>query len=102
MPQSPDPRPFDVRYIENPSQSRLRELALEHTPAILETRVGSLNKVSRNKARMAKYTYVIAEGKDVERWSVSCIAPDKARTLIDGQAAYIKEKGELIVSSSFV
>ena len=49
-----DPRPYEVRYIENPSQAELRKLALEHTPAVQQTAVGSINKISRNKARMAK------------------------------------------------
>ena len=59
-------RPFDgVTYLSNPSQAELRALALKHTPAILETAVGSINKLTRNKARMAKYTYVISDGAHV-------------------------------------
>ena len=63
-----NPRPFDVEYLDNPSQAELRKLALEHTPCVLETNVGSINKVSRNKARMAKYTYII-DGTGEDRWS---------------------------------
>ncbi|MGB3052474.1 MAG: phosphoenolpyruvate carboxykinase (ATP) [Polyangiales bacterium] len=93
-----DPRPFDVEYIENPSQAELRELALAHTPCVQKTAVGSINKVTRNKARMAKYTYII----DTEdRWSHQIINPDKARGLIDRQAKYIAEKGKLIAIDGY-
>ena len=52
-------RPFDVNYLLNPTQDHLRELAIAHTPCTIVTEHGNLMKVSRNKARMAKYTYVI-------------------------------------------
>ncbi|MGB5501056.1 MAG: phosphoenolpyruvate carboxykinase (ATP) [Polyangiales bacterium] len=93
-----DPRPFDVEYIENPSQAELRELALAHTPCVQKTAVGSINKVTRNKARMAKYTYII----DTEdRWSHQIIDPDKARGLIEHQAKYIADKGKLIAIDGY-
>jgi len=94
-----DPRPFDVEYIENPSQPELRELAIAHTPCVQQTAVGSINKVSRNKARMAKYTYII----DTEdRWSHQIMDPDKARGLIERQAKYIADKGKLIAIDGYV
>jgi phosphoenolpyruvate carboxykinase (ATP) len=96
-----DPRPFKVSYIENPSQARLRELALEHTPAVLRSAVGSINKISRNKARMAAFTYVICKPGDEERWSHKTIAPDAAEALIARQRAYIEEKGELIAIDGY-
>ena len=93
-----DPRPFDVEYIENPSQPELRKLALAHTPCVQKTAVGSINKVTRNKARMAKYTYII----DTEdRWSHQIIDPAKARGLIERQAKYIAEKGKLIAIDGY-
>ncbi|MGB5348917.1 MAG: phosphoenolpyruvate carboxykinase (ATP) [Polyangiales bacterium] len=93
-----DPRPFDVEYIENPSQAELRELALAHTPCVQKTAVGSINKVTRNKARMAKYTYII----DTEdRWSHQIIDPDKARGLVERQAKYIADKGKLIAIDGY-
>jgi phosphoenolpyruvate carboxykinase (ATP) len=93
-----DPRPFDVEYIENPSQAELRELALAHTPCVQKTAVGSINKVTRNKARMAKYTYII----DTEdRWSHQIIDPAKARGLIERQAEYIADKGKLIAIDGY-
>ena len=94
-------RPFSaVSYTENPSQDALRALALEHTPCVEKTATGSLNKISRNKARMAKYTYIVdgASGN----WSCEVIAKDKAQNLIDRQRAYIEEKGELIAIDGYV
>ncbi len=41
----PDPRPFEVDYLDNPSQATLRELALEYTPAVLRSAVGSIDKI---------------------------------------------------------
>ena len=94
-----DPRPFDVEYIENPGQPELRELAIAHTPCVQQTAAGSINKVSRNKARMAKYTYII----DTEdRWSHQIMDPDKARGLIERQAKYIADKGKLIAIDGYV
>lgn len=94
-----DPRPFDVEYIDNPSQSELRELAVEHTPNVQRTKTGSINKVSRNKARMAQYTYII----DTEdRWSHQIIDPAKARELIERQAKYIADRGKLIAIDGYV
>ena len=93
-----DPRPFDVEYIENPTQAELRSLALEYTPCVQTTAVGSINKVTRNKARMAKYTYII----DTEdRWSHQIIAPEKARELIERQRKYIEDKGKLIAIDGY-
>jgi len=94
-----DPRPFDVEYIENPSQPELRELAIAHTPCVQQTAVGSINKVSRNKARMAKYTYII---DTQDRWSHQIMDPDKARGLIERQAKYIADKGKLIAIDGYV
>jgi phosphoenolpyruvate carboxykinase (ATP) len=93
-----DPRPFDVEYLENPSQAELRTLALEHTPCVQKTAVGSINKITRNKARMAQYTYVI----DTEdRWSHQIIDPAKAKELIARQEKYIADKGRLIAIDGY-
>ena len=89
-------RPFDVNYIVNPSQDQLRELALMHTPCTFVSAHGNLMKVSRNKARMAKYTYIIDTKENAHLYSHQVIDPDHARELIDRQAAYIQEKGTLI------
>jgi len=97
-----DPRPFKVDYIDNPSQAELRKLTLAHTPSVLETSVGSINKISRNKARMAKYTYVVCEPGGEGRWSGNTIEPAKAKALLDMQAAYIADKGQLIAVDGYL
>ena len=89
-------RPFDVNYIVNPSQDQLRELTLMHTPCTFVSAYGNLMKVSRNKARMAKYTYIIDTKENAHLYSHQVIDPDHARELIDRQTAYIHEKGTLI------
>ena len=96
----PDPRPFPVRYLDNPNQSELKALTRAHTPAVLTTRVGSLDKITRNKARMAMYTYVITE--EPGRWSQKSITPEDAAGLIARQRAYILERGELIAIDGYV
>lgn len=98
-----DPRPFaSVQYLENPDQDALRALTLEHTPAVLKTGVGSLNKLTRNKARMAKYTYVITEdGTNDGSWSQKTISRADAQRLIDLQAKYIEEAGTLIAIDGY-
>lgn len=95
-------RPFDVQYIENPDQQKLRTLALEHTPSVLRSSVGSIDKISRNKARMAKYTYIIAKPGEEDRWNSATIAPEKAEGLIDRQRAYIDQAGVLIAIDGYV
>jgi phosphoenolpyruvate carboxykinase (ATP) len=93
---SHDLQPFAVQYRTNPSLAELRELALAHTPALFETALGSLVKVSRNKARQARFTYVIAERSTASQYSQQLIDPARAQALIDRQRAYIESKGELI------
>ena len=97
-----DPRPFEVRYIDNPSQAELRKLALARTPYVLETAVGSVNKISRNKARMAKFTYIVADDSSKDRWNANTIDPAKGRELIERQQAYIAEQGELIAIDGYL
>ena len=87
-------REYPVERIVNPTPSVLRLMAKEHTNTLLETAFGNLNKVSRNKARMAKFTYVIATSGD--GLSHQHITPEKAQRLIETQAQYISSKGTLI------
>jgi len=88
-------RDYGVPHHVNPNAGTLRELTLENTPAVLTTEYGSLNKVSHNKARMAKHTYLITDS-DRSLWSHKTIPTAEAATLIEAQAAYIAEKGELL------
>ena len=101
MATTQNPRPFDVTYLENPSQAELRKLALQNTPAVIETGVGSVDKLSRNKARMAKYTYVI-DGSGGDNWNCNTIEPAKAEALIKRQAEYIAKAGTLIAVDAYV
>jgi len=89
-------RPFDVNYLINPTQDHLRELAIAHTPCTIVTEHGNLMKVSRNKARMAKYTYVIDNEVNADQYSHQVISPAKAQVLIDIQRQYIEDAGRLI------
>lgn len=93
--------PYSVEILANPSQSALRELALAHTPFASKTIYGSINKVSRNKSRVAHYTYVIDRAGRPEAYSSGTISLERSQQLIDQQAAYIKAKGQLIVIDGY-
>ena len=98
----PSSRPFKgVNYLDNPSQDELRALAKEHTPAILTTGVGSLNKLTRNKARMAKYTYIISDDAPEGTWSQNTISRALADELIALQDEYIQAAGQLIAIDGY-
>ena len=88
--------PFKVTYITNPTQDKLRKLALEHTPAVVKTAYGSLNKMSFNKARKAQYTYIVAAESDAGRYSGKTIDPESAVRLVESVERYVEEKGTLI------
>jgi len=89
--------PYPVEYLTDPTQAQLRQLAIENTPAVLETRFGNLNKISRNKARQASRTYIICDpGGDGGAFSQKLIAPEAAQALIDLQRRYIEAAGKLI------
>ena len=96
-----DSRPFNVSYIENPTQTELRTLAKEHTPAVQVTNAGSINKISRNKARQAKYTYIVDDRQGAP-WSHNTMTSEKAASLIARQTAYIEKKGTLIAVDAYV
>lgn len=89
-------RPYPVTYLDNPNQEELRKLALEHTPAAFLTAHGNVDKVSRNKARMAKYTYVIASESEKHQYSGATLEPEPAAMLVDRQRRYIESKGRLL------
>ena len=78
---------YDVELLANPSQAQLRELALAHTPFCVETIYGNINKVARNKARMAQHTYVIDRAGDPAAFSHKTIEPARAQALIDAPGA---------------
>ena len=88
--------PYNVKCIVDPTQDQLRELALKYTPAIMRTAYGNIDKFSRYKARMAKFTYCIAPESEKKNFSGNIIDPTKAGELIERQKAYIQKKGTLI------
>ncbi len=94
--------PYDVEYLSNPSQEKLRELSLKYTPAVLKSKYGNLNKITRKKAREARYTYIIDEEKNASLYSSKVISPKKAEELIERQKAYIEEKGNLIKIDGYI
>ena len=97
-----DLRPYRAEYLTNPTQEQLRKLTLECTPSVQQTGCGNLNKISRNKARMAKYTYVIGTPDRASEFSAALIDPDRAAELIAAQKAYIEEIGKLIEVQRYV
>lgn len=94
--------PYSVEILANPSQATLRELALAHTPFCEKTSYGSVNKVARNKSRVAHFTYIIDRHGKPDTYSSGTISPEKAQELIDQQAAYIAAKGKLIEIDGYV
>ena len=86
---------YRADHLANLSQAELRDLARSHTPHVLDTAFGNLNKVSRNKARMAKHTYIITDGS-ADAWSHKTISRDEANALIEAQRTYIEDKGKLL------
>lgn len=88
--------PFKAEVLTNPSQDSLRALAVEHTPLVFKTSAGNLNKVSRNKSRMAKFTYVIDNHDQPDGYSQALISREDADGLIARQQAYIEAQGKLI------
>lgn len=93
---------YPVEILANPSQSALRELALAHAANCVKTIYGSVNKVARNKARVAQYTYIIDRKGNPQAYSSATISPADAQALIDQQTAYIADKGQLIVIDGYV
>jgi phosphoenolpyruvate carboxykinase (ATP) len=93
---------FNVRYLANPSQDELRKLTLRHTSAVITTAYGSLTKITHNKARMAKWTYIIAPEGDKQVYSGGIIDPAKASPLIEKQREYIEKAGTVIAIQGYL
>lgn len=92
---------YSANILRNPSQEELRTLTLKHTPAAQKTKYGNINKVARNKARMAAYTYVIAPTSDAAKFSHQVMEPTTAAELIAAQKAYIEKSGTLIAIDGY-
>ncbi len=96
------PAPYPVKVIANPTQDELRKLTLEHTPSVIETAHGNICKISRNKARMAQYTYLLYPESEKANFSGNLLDPARGRELIELQTKYIKEKGQLISIQGYI
>ncbi len=95
-------KPYNVKYIENPTQEKLRELALKHTPNIVVSAYGNLDRITRKKAREARYTYIVADSSEADKYSSKVIDEDKAQKIIDIQKRYIEDKGTLIQIDGYI
>lgn len=92
---------MNVRFMRNPSQATLRALALKQTPAVVKTRYGNLDKISRNKSRVAQYTYIVAPETEKGAFSSTLIDPGKADRLISAQRQYLESCGEVIAIEGY-
>ena len=93
---------YKARLIEDPSQQELRNLALEFTPSVQRTKIGNLNKISRNKSRVAQYTYILAPDADKSKYSGKTMPREQAKPHLDRQRRYIEEAGELIAVNGYL
>lgn len=93
--------PYNAETLYNPTQEKLRALALQHTPAAIKSAHGNLDKISRNKARMAKYTYVIAPKAEEAEYSHQLIERADAERLLAHQRDYIEAQGKLIAVQGY-
>ncbi len=92
---------YRAEIVRNPSQAQLRELTLAHTPSVVKTAHGNLDKISRNKSRVAAYTYIIAPAAQASGFSGKTIEVADAQRLIDLQRAYIEKTGQLIAIDGY-
>jgi phosphoenolpyruvate carboxykinase (ATP) len=89
-------KPYNVKYITDPTQKELRELTLKHAPSIMKSAYGNIDKITRLKARMAKLTYCIAPDSEKDDFSGPIIDPAKAQELMERQKSYMEKQGTLI------
>ncbi len=91
----------DVEVIVNPSQEELRQMASE-IPTVLKSAYGNLDRITMRKARMAKYTYVLAPYADKEKYSGGVMPREEAQKYIDMQKEYIKKQGKVIFIDGYI
>ncbi len=80
----------------NPSQERLRELALKYSTPIFKTYYKNVDKITRFKARSPQYSYIIGTKEDEAKYSMKTIDPKLAEELIKFQKEYMDKQEELI------
>ncbi|MCK4421910.1 phosphoenolpyruvate carboxykinase (ATP) [candidate division WOR-3 bacterium] len=91
-----------VKVLVDSTQEHLREISKRDVPGIFETTYGSLLRVTKRKARKAARTYIISEESESGDYSHKIIDKDKAGKLIENQAEYIRDRGELIVINRYI
>jgi len=96
------PVPYAATIHRLGSADDLHSLALEETPVTRRTAMGSVVKFSRNKARMAKFTYVIADPSETDKYSQKLMSREQADAIIARQTAYIEDKGRLLEVRAFL
>ncbi len=90
-----------VEVIINPSMDALREMA-SSIPTVLKSSYGNLDRITMRKARMAKYTYILAPENDKDKYSGNVMPREKAQKYIDLQREYIKSQGKVIVIDGYI
>jgi len=90
-----------VEIIYNPSQEELRKMARD-IPTVKESAYGNLDRITMRKARMAKYTYIMAPAEDKDLYSGPVMEREKAQKYIEMQKDYIKKQGKVIVIDGYI
>ena len=91
-----EPPSYNVKYHINQSQETLRDLAMKHTPAIVKTAYGSLDKITRLKARQQAKTYIIATESDAAKYSGQVMSRERAEKFVERQRQFIERSGHLL------
>lgn len=94
--------PDGVEMIDNPDQESFRELTLKYGPASMKTAYGNMLKLTRNKARKAEYTYIVAEEGNAKLFSSKTITREKADHYIKNACDYMKKQGKMIKIDRYV
>lgn len=94
--------PDEVEIINNPSQDVFRELSLKYGKSTIESSYGNILKLTRNKARKAEWTYIIAPDEDARKYSSKIISRDRADKLIGEVKKYMTDQGKMIRLDGYI
>ena len=94
--------PPQVKIIDNPDQEELRELSLKHGLATMKSHYGNILKLTRNKARKAEWTYIIAPPSESSNYSSKVITAHHAGELIEQAKTYMVEQGIMIRIDGYI
>lgn len=92
----------NTNIIKNPSQEELKELSLKYCTSVIKTSYGNIIKITRNKARQAQYTYIIAKEEEKNNFSSKIISREKASKLINKAIDYLKKQEKIIRLDSYI